>query len=391
VSGSKTKKGGQNDGSIYWLEDKQLWCVCVSFDYEGGKRKRKYVYGRTREDVQRKRNALLYDRDQGLPLTDNRITVGQYLDRWLEDVVKRDLRPSTYARYAERIRLHIAPELGRIPLVKLTPEDVRRFLNRKGREGSLKPVSANYLHRILRSALTQAVKWELVRRNVAGLVEELRVEKVNRQVLDIDQAKTFLAAVKGNRLEALYTVGFACGLRRGEALGLTWDDIDLDGGTLTVRRELQRIEGKHRLVPYAKTQSSLRTITLPEPALDALREQRERQLQMRRECGSAWQGESWNLVFATGIGTPLDGRNVLRYFQNALKQAGLPHQRFHDMRHACASLLLAMGVPDHVVMSILGHSSISITKNIYGHVYPSMQREAADKMGHALFGTNPEK
>ncbi len=258
-------------------------------------------------------------------------------------------------------------------------------------EGSLKPVSVGYLHRILRSALTQAVKWEMVRRNVATLVEPPRVEKVNRQVLDVDQAKAFLAAVKGNRLETLYTVGFAIGLRRGEVLGLRWDDVDLAEGSVTIRRELQRIDGKRQLVPYAKSQSSLRTITLPPQALEALREHRLRQLEARRAAGDEWQGEEWNLVFTTGRGTPLDGRNVERYFERALKQAGLPHQRFHDMRHACASLLLAMGVPDHVVMNILGHSSISITKNIYAHVYPSMQREAADKMGQALFGTNPEK
>jgi integrase len=239
----------------------------------------------------------------------------------------------------------------------------------------------------VRSALTQAVKWELVRRNVAMLVEPPRVEKVNRQVLDVDQAKAFLVAVKGDRLEALYTAGFAIGLRRGEVLGLLWDDVDLAKGRVTVQRELQRIEGKFQLMPYAKSQSSLRNITLPQPALEALREHRTRQVEERLAAGDEWQGEKWKLVFTTGLGTPLDASNVLRYFQNALKRAGLPHQRFHDMRHACASLLLAMGVPDHVVMNILGHSSISITKNIYAHVYPSMQREAADKMGRALFGT----
>lgn len=380
-----TKKGGQNDGSIYWREDRQRWCCIVSLGYEGAKRKRKYLYARTREDVQRQRNALLRDRDQGLPLTNDRITVGQYLERWLEDVVKPYRRPSTYVSYKERIHTHIAPELGRIPLAKLTPQDVQRFLSGKVQEGKLKPISVGYLHRILRSALTQAVKWELVRRNVAALVEPPRVEKVDRQVLDVEQAKAFLAAVKGNRLEALYSVGFAIGLRKGEVLGLQWNDVDLERGAVTVRRELQYLDGKHQLVPYAKTQSSLRTITLPAPALEALHEHRARQQEERRALGDAWRGDTWNLVFTTHLGTPIGARNALRAFQRALKRAGLPHQRFHDMRHACASLLLAMGVPDHVVMNILGHSSISITKNIYAHVYPSMQREAADKMGRALF------
>jgi integrase len=308
------------------------------------------------------------------------------LDGWLEDVVKPTLRPNTYASYAERIRTHIAPGLGRITLSKLTAPDIQRFLNRKTAEGKLKPVSVGYLHRILRSALTQAVKWDLVPRNAATLAQPPRVEKVRRQVLDRDQAKAFLAAVHGDRLEALYTVGFAIGLRRGEATGLLWEDVNLAKGMVTVQRELQRIDGTLQLVPYAKSRSTLRTITLPLQAL-ALKEHRRRQLETRLAMGSFWKGESWDLVFTTGNGTPLDGRNVLRYFQNAVKRAGLPHQRFHDTRHACASLLLAQGISDYVVMDILGHSLISITKNIYAHVYPTAQREAADVMNRALFGT----
>jgi integrase len=320
--------------------------------------------------------------------TNERITLGAYLDRWLEDVVKPNLRPNTYASYAERIRTHIAPGLGHIPLSKLQAPHIQRFLTHKAQEGKLKPVSVGMLHRILRSALSQAVKWDLVLRNVATLVQPPRVEKVRRQVLDLDQAKAFLNAVRGDRLEALYTVGIAIGLRRGEATGLLWEDVDLVEGVVTVQRELQRdpVDHKLKLMPYAKSRSSLRPITLPAPTLEVLREHRRRQLEERLAMGEEWQEHG--LVFTTGRGTPLDGRSVLRYFQNALKRAGLPHQRFHDMRHVCASLLLAMRVPDHVVMEILGHSSISLTKGIYGHVYPSAQREAADKMGRALFGTD---
>jgi integrase len=371
-----TKKGGQNSGSIYWREKEQLWCATVSLGYEGAKRKRKSVYGHTHEEAQRKLNVLLYERDQGvLPLADERMTVGAYLERWLEDVVKPQLRPSTYASYANRVHTHIARDLGRIPLAKLTPQEVQRWLRCKEQTGTLNPASIGYLHRILRSALTQAVEWELVRRNVAKLVKPPRVERVRRQVLDVDQAKAFLAAVKGDRLEALYTVGFACGLRRGEMLGLTWDDVDLTKGVMTVRHEMQVIEGKHQLAPYAKTQSSLRTITLPQPALEVLREHRRRQIEARLAAGDEWQGGAWNLVFTTGVGTPLGESYVDRCFARALKRAGLPHQRFHDMRHACASLLFAMGVSELVVQSILGHGSPNTTKNIYVHVYPSAQQD----------------
>lgn len=381
-------KGGQHDGSIYYLEDRQRWCASVSLGFEGSRRRRKYVYGKTREEVQRRRNALLHTLDTGMPLaTDDRMTLSRYLDRWLEDVVKPTLRPSTYASYAERIRTHLAPDLGRIPLAKLSAQDVQRYLNRKGQTGRLKPVSVGYLHRILRSALTQAVKWGLVTRNVATLVEPPRVVRLERAVLDVDQARAFLAAVKGDRLEALYTVAFAIGLRRGEALGLQWSDVDLTRGTVTIRHELLRIEGTLQLTEYTKSRSSHRTLTLPAQALEALREHRRRQVAERLAMGEAWgHGQDHGYVFTTGSGTPLDGNNVRHAFQAHLRRAGLPHQRFHDTRHACASLLLAQGVPDHVVMDILGHSSISVTKNIYAHVYPTMRQEAADKMNAALFG-----
>lgn len=380
-------KGGQRDGSIYWLDDRQRWCASVSLGFEGSRRRRKYVYGKTREEVQRRMHALQHDLDKGMPLANDRMTLGQFLDRWLADVVKPTLRASTSASYAERIRTHITPELGRIPLAKLTAQDVQRFLNRKGQSGRLKPVSVGYLHRILRSALSQAVKWGLVSRNVATLVDPPRALHVERAVLDLDQARAFLTTVKGDRLEALYTVAFAIGLRRGEALGLQWGDVNLASGTVTIRRELQRIEGALRLTDYTKSRSSRRVIVLPEQAVEALREHRRRQLEERLHAGPQWNdGADTDYVFTTSNGTPLDGRNVLRAFHLALSRAGLPRQRFHDMRHACASLLFAQGVPDHLVMSILGHSSISVTKNIYAHIYPTMQQEAADKMNAALFG-----
>jgi integrase len=258
-----TKRRGQNEGTVYWLEKRQQWCASVSLGYEGGKRKRKYLYGQTAEEVQRRKNALLHTLDQGMPLANDRITVGHYLERWLEDVVKPNLHANTYASYAERIRTHIAPDLGRIPLAKPSAQDVQRFLNRKAQGGRLKPVSVSYLHRILRSALTQAVKWGLVTRNVATLVDAPRAQRVERAILDLDQARAFLAAVTGDRLEALYTVAFAIGLRRGEALGLQWSDVDLNLGTVTVRHELLRIAGKYQLMEYTKSRSSRRVITLP--------------------------------------------------------------------------------------------------------------------------------
>ena len=195
------------------------------------------------------------------------------------------------------------------------------------------------------------------------------------------QARTFLEAVKGDRLEALYRVALALGLRKGEALGLRWQDADLDGAQLRVRYSMQRIEGKLQLVE-TKTKRSRRTISMPVSVVSALRLHRARQLQERLLAGAKWQDSS--LIFTTTIGTPIDGRNVNRHFNAILKEAGLPKKHFHDLRHTCASLLLAQGVHPRVVMEILGHSTIGMTMNTYSHVIPALQQDAAALMDALL-------
>jgi integrase len=201
--------------------------------------------------------------------------------------------------------------------------------------------------------------------------------------LTVEQARTFLAAIRGDRLEALYLVALGCGLRQGEILGLRWSDVDLDAGTLTVRQALARIEGQLVLVE-PKSATSRRVVPLPALVRDALAAHRVRQdqecLPLRPEPGDVFA----DLVFTTTLGTPLDGISVTRRFQRTLRAAGLPHQRFHDLRHACASLLLAQGVPARVVMETLGHSEISLTLNTYSHVLPSLGREAAERMDQVL-------
>ena len=192
-----------------------------------------------------------------------------------------------------------------------------------------------------------------------------------------DQIPGFLQAVQGDRLECLFVLTVTLGLRQGEALGLSWDAIYFEKGTLAVRRALQRVSGKLIFVE-PKTSRSRRTLHLPQFVLTALRAHQMRQEQERMLAGSRWR-ES-NLVFCTGIGTPLDGPNVTHRLQRLLHDAELPRMRFHDLRHACASLLLFKGIHPRVVMETLGHSQISLTMNTYSHVVPALQREAADKM-----------
>ena len=235
----------------------------------------------------------------------------------------------------------------------------------------------------MRKSLGQALRKSQVARNVATLVDPPRVDRHEIEPLNPNKAQKFLRSIKGDRLEALYSVALAVGLRKGETLGLRWQDIDLEHNTLTVRWSLQRINGKLSLTE-PKSMNSRRTIALPQIAIIALRRHRANQLQERLLAGAKWKDGDY--VFPTTIGTPMDTPNLTRYFNKALERAGIERIRFHDLRHTCASLLLVQGIHPRVVMEILGHSQFNLTMNTYSHVIPELQQEAANQMD-ALLGT----
>jgi integrase len=324
----------------------------------------------------------LRDRQLEMPIANGRQTLGQFLLRWLQDSVKPTVRPRTYSSYSQLLLDHVIPALGQVPLGKLGPQHVQGFLNQKLRQGRLSGRTIQYLHAVLRAALNQALRWRLVQVNVATLVDPPRAERHEVHPLTPREARTLLDAAQGDRLAALYALALAVGLRQGEALGLHWEDVDLEAGNLRVRVALQRQDGRGLQSVEPKTARSRRGIVLPPYVVESLRAHRSRQVQERLLAGSRWQ--ETGLVFTTAIGTPLDGGSVTHRFQRMLERAGLPRLRFHDLRHACASLLLAQGVHPRVVMEILGHSQISLTMNTYSHVIPALQREAADRMDAVL-------
>ncbi len=370
-----TKRRGHGEGSIKQRAD-GLWEARVSLP----RGKRKSLYGKTRREAQDRLRAALRDLDAGLDLATGRQTVGQFMTQWLEDVARPAIRPSTYASYQSYVKLHIVPGLGHHALPKLTPQHVQAFLNAKTAAG-LSPRTVQYIRAILRRALGQAVKWGMVSRNVATLVDPPRSVRTQVRPLTADQARALILFTKDDRLGPLFHVAITTGLRQGELFGLRWEDIDLAAGTLTVRHAVQRIDGKPALVE-PKTALSRRTVTLPVSAVAALRTQRTRQLQERLLASSRWQ--DWNLVFASTIGTPLEPSNVTHRFQRLLADAGLPRQRFHDLRHCAASLLLAGGVAPRTIMGILGHSQISLTMNTYAHLSPALEDEAARALDAVL-------
>jgi integrase len=263
------------------------------------------------------------------------------------------------------------------------PQAVQALLNAKLASG-LSPRSVAIIHSVLRTALGQAVQWDLVPRNVATVVQPPRTPRAEITPLTPTQARVFLDAVRGDRLEALYSVGVALGLRQGEILGMRWEDVDLETGIVRVAQALQRVDGRFVFVE-PKSQHSRRTVPMPETVARSIRIHRSRQLEERLAAGARWQ-ES-NLVFTTPVGTPLDSRNVTRRFQATLERAGLPRLRFHDLRHTAASLMLAQGVSARAVMETLGHSQIGLTMDTYSHVLPSLRRDAADRM-EAILSTS---
>ncbi|MDP7201217.1 MAG: tyrosine-type recombinase/integrase [Dehalococcoidia bacterium] len=374
-------KRGNNEGSIYKRADGR-WAAVINLGWQDGKRKRKTFYGVTRREVKDQLTTALSDHQKALPVTSDRLTTGQFLENWLVESVKPTLRPRTLQSYAELVRVHLGPGLGRIPLAKLAPEDVQKLINRKLASG-LSPRRVQYIHAVLRRALGQAEKWGNVARNVAKLVDAPRVVRTEIKPFTAEESRAFIQAIQDERLEALYILAIATGLRQAELLGLSWSDINLEKRQVTVRNTLQVIDGEYQLAE-PKSAKGRRTLVLPGIVVDPLLVHRGKQVADKLRAGSRWHDS--DLVFTSRYGTPINRHNLTRDFQALLKRVGLPRQRFHDLRHTAASLLLAQNVQPRDLMEILGHSQISLTMNTYGHVMPAALLDAANRMDAILSG-----
>jgi integrase len=272
--------------------------------------------------------------------------------------------------------------LGRLGLTKLTAQHIQRLWGEKLECGS-SPMTVRHLHAVLHKALEDALRLNLVQRNVADLVSLPRIAKHEMKALAPDQARALLDAARGDRLEALYAVAVYTGMRQGELLALRWSDVDFERKHLQVRATLQAIPGGGFEFAEPKTKGSRRKITLPQGAIKALREHRVRQKEERLALGEAW--EDLDLVFPNPIGRPMDASNLLRrQFYPLLEKVGLPRIRFHDLRHTAATLMLTGGVQVKAVSEMLGHSSVNITLETYSHVLPGIHQQAAATMDAIL-------
>jgi integrase len=379
----KTKSRANGDGDVFPRKNKAGKITSYRGAYVGPDGKRRYVSGKTKEEARRNLRRAKGDAERGLVFDGDNLRVGEYLDRWLSDSVSDTVKATTFERYEQIVRLHLKPALGRVKLKALTPAHVRGLYREKLEAGS-SARTVRYIHTTLHKALKQAVMDGLIPRNATEAVRPPQPTREEMHPLTPEQAKHLLqvAHESGDRLEALYVLAINTGLHQGELLGLKWDDVDLEDGSLQVRRTLA-ITKNGLVLTSPKTTGSRRSVKLTSKAIEALKRHLERQLGEIDRVGSLWNENG--MKFASETGEPLNRHNLTRRsFKPLLKRAGLPEIRFHDLRHTCATLLLTRNVNAKIVSEMLGHSTIAITLDTYSHVLPNMRDQAAAAMKEAL-------
>ncbi|PZR61221.1 MAG: site-specific integrase [Chloroflexi bacterium] len=385
-SPTAARRRSAGEGSIYQALDGR-WRGAIAWTEPDGRRLRRVVAGRTAAEARGKLDELRARLRTGTLEPAGTGNLGDYLSGWVERERQR-LRPSTWRQREQYTRCYLVPALGRRALVQLTPADVERMtagLIASGRS----PQTASHARVILRRALADAQRDGLIARNVAALARPPRVTgrtiEPGRDYLTAAQLRILLSAAAVHPVGPLVTVAATTGLRQGELLGLSWDDLDAAASTLTVRRALALAWGGGMELAEPKTGRSRRTVHLPALASAALERQRDLQATAREAAGTAWQDRD-RLIFTDAVGRPLYRTAVHRTFHELLTVAGLPSIPFHGLRHSAATALLTAGVPLRVVSDLLGHSGITITSDYYAHVEHSLRRDAADAMDRALGG-----
>jgi integrase len=392
------------EGTVY-QDEAGRWHAYVSMGLkDNGQRDRRHVSGVTRAVVVARKKELERKRDAQATTLTGRVTVGGWVDYWLDNIAARKVRTSTLDRYRQIVAHQIVPKLGHHRIDRLQPEHVE-VAWAELTDAGLSPATVLQCHRVLSRALKVAMQRGRVARNVCTLVDPPSVVRQEADYLSIDEARAVLAAAAGVPNSARWTVALALGLRQGEALGLPWDVFDLDAGTMRVRQALQRHRWHHGcddaekcgraascpkrhggglVFVEPKSRAGKRTVMMPDVLVTALRSHRRVQQEDRLKAGQLW--EDHGLVFCQATGKPIDPRGDSRHWHALLKAAGVRATKLHNARHTAASIMLAMGVPARVVMETLGHSQITLTLGTYSHVMPQVAHDAASKVESALFG-----
>ena len=364
------------------------YAVLSTRDPETGKRRVKFVSlpnCKGKREAQQALARIVTELDTGTFVEPNKTTVAEFLQRWL-DHVQTQVQPRTVRFYAEQVA-NLIPALGRVPLSKLKPEQISAAYSaalaggrRDGKPGGLSARSVHHMHRVLKQALGQAMKWGAVNRNVAALVDAPKVVRVEMRTLDVSQAVTIIELARGTPIFIPILLGLLCGLRRGEICALRWRNIDLDSGQLSVVASLEEVRGGVR--EKSPKNGKGRKVALPPMLVAELRRHRLAQAEWLLRLGVRLSDdhhvcvrENGETVWPTSVG---------RAFRTLLRHNHLPLVRFHDLRHSHATHMLVSNVHPKVVQERLGHSSIGITLDTYSHVLPGMQEDAVAKVDAML-------
>ena len=383
-SGSIRKKTKTQNGKTYtWWEAR----VTTGYDPGTGKQIQRSVSGKTQREVAQKLREISVEIDKRTYLAPTKLTVKDWLDTWVKEYLE-DIKPSTKYLYTRNVEMYIIPNLGSVKLDALTSPMVQALYNRlhKPDKKDVKPLSAKTirsLHGVLHKALQQAVLNGYIRVNPTDACKPPRVVKKEIQPLDETQVSEFLKAIQGHPHEYLYKITLFSGMREGEVLGLTWDCVDLEHGTLLIKQQLRREQqkgGKYYFSPPKNNKS--RVLSLAPSVVQLFRLQKLKQNGMRLEAGDCWDEN--NLIFSNQTGGFLSYRTVYDCFKRIVDKIGSPSTRFHDLRHTYAVLAIKSGDDIKTVQENLGHATAAFTLDVYGHVTAQMRRDSADRMEQVI-------
>lgn len=363
------------------------WSIAVSLgkDPITGKRNQKTFSGyKTEKEAEKALAKIIYEYNSGMYVEPSKITLSEFLENWLEVRVQRTVRPSTFDSYSRAIKKRIIPALGNLTLQKLNVLHIENFISDLSKE-NLTPEYITYIHAILRTALYQAVRWEILQKNPAASASPPRIPKRVPKVWNQQQVKLFLENAREGKSNyyIVYLLAIWTGMRRGEILGLRWKDIDLEAGTISIVQNLV-YTGKRLLIQEPKTPGSIRTVTISPFVVKELRNYKETQNQQKQLLGPAYEDN--DLVIVNEMGNPLHPRSLSGNYGNLIKKLNLDRIRFHDLRHVHATLLLKIGEHPKVVSERLGHSNTKMTMDTYSHVTSNMQREASLRFENFIQG-----
>ena len=377
----KATKGARGSGTIRQRSD-GTWegRFTTGRDPRTGKQVQRSVYGKTQKEVAQKLRQVTVEIDEGTYHEPCHMTVGEWLDIWVEEYTN-NVKELTLAAYRTQVRLHIKPALGTIKLTALTTVNVQAFCNSLSRgKKPLAPKTVKNIHGILHKALSKAVVLGFIRFNPADNISLPRIDKPRIKPLTDENVTLFINAIKGTKFEYLYLTDLFTGMRMGEILGLTWDCVDFEHGTITVCKQLLREKRKGGEYKLAPTKNSKTRVITPAPSImGILSAQRERQEQLRLQAGETWEN-SEGFVFTNEFGRNLPHFSVYITLKRIMKQIGIPETRFHDLRHSYAVAALQSGDSIKTVQENLGHYAAAFTLDVYGHVSDRMRKESAERM-----------